>query len=1327
MNNVLERPWLEPLLTDPSVLDVRKYLSEHTQTEDIVSGYNEYILTGLKKQLASAKVPYKKDGKNCFMIFRVENIIPPRYKDNDEVERVLYPAWARTAKLDYMATIIAVPVGYQVGNPHPIETGKPVEFARIPVMVRSILCNTHGITDPEDLARIGENPNDPGGYFLYRGNVNTIPGIEKLRINRPFLYPKKGNDQYERVRQTINVSTGTAVNEIIEKLVDPSSFIKACHFATSKMKQSEGPTKRQKVRNSLNIFNLIDIIGHVFGRPEIREKSTAGTHYAVPIILSFICTEDEEKRRRQVADVLRELSGTIFEYENGRSTAQAMSDLLTWLDTKPDVASDLQKYETLVDFIQNHVFESTRIRLEKIQVDGETISRYKVEPKINLLCFLTCQFLLYKTGHLPLTNKDDWSNKKVDSAIVYMSQNFWDGYKRYVESLKKGLVSRTTEVSSIDAIAPDEANRVKTLTSHFLAPFNKIKEEGTTGSAFEPSQKVIPTNVIDLINSVTKIQVDVNKKVKSRGLRNIQGSQYGYVCPAKTPDGIKCGMVKWKAMLSHITTEVSVSPIVAILRSYGFIAEKRSLQYFNVLIMNEQIVGWCNGRATYDLLSRMRKGSPAAFIASLDDPVLTVKAKWYPFDARRALDLIIQNKIIPSRRDGFDFELQFEGETLGYVPDSVVLEIQRESSIPRIHKDTTFSLNEFGHVCVYTDAGRLVRPMYVVRDNRKYLALGKDDVPKFELLVDTKEYDTTSLSFAALHERGFVDYIDPYEESNPDFYHAVDRQDFYEKLRRDEEQLARLLELSQHPGDTEELDSLRRYVSQADRAIIRYVGLHGVGMYGISAASSPLSQHDPAGKTTHTAKTVPQTLGLQSNAYSHKREMYQLISNLPLSIPSVTGSFGDRRTFLARDVPIGFLDLPGNQEDAVLFSSLLIDLGYLQYKKQVVVGVDVYFGAKDKEERLGIPDNLSETERLQYDHLTEQGLPPIGMYLEKGKILVSKYSVDEKTQFVYRQPTFVDEKEGGRVIDIIIRPITMKDNEIPDKVHVSILLEIVGAPIVGDKFSLMHGQKSVVGGKIVPHEDLPQQQETGTAPLVLFNTHAMKNRQTFGVVMEMILGVKAAVTGKAYDTTAYVPYSMDKLIEELQEQGHAFNRAVFNEGTRGYPYFGWSYVGYSRLQQLHHFAKQKISAVNYSEVDVNTGRKKKGAKAGGQKMGGMEANVIIAYSAWAYFREKFRIRSDNYIINSCKECEIFTNKIQTTCPNCGASNSLYRIETTEAYRHLQDIALMQNMRIYSSVGTDEEFAEYYETFAKSLNEQPEETFAFQDEIEEDEEIEETAD
>ena len=53
----------------------------------------------------------------------------------------------------------------------------------IPIMVRSDKCDTSRVTE-DQVIDVGDDPYDPGGYFIINGSVRIIVGLEDLSPNK---------------------------------------------------------------------------------------------------------------------------------------------------------------------------------------------------------------------------------------------------------------------------------------------------------------------------------------------------------------------------------------------------------------------------------------------------------------------------------------------------------------------------------------------------------------------------------------------------------------------------------------------------------------------------------------------------------------------------------------------------------------------------------------------------------------------------------------------------------------------------------------------------------------------------------------------------------------------------------------------------------------------------------------------------------------------------------------------------------------------------------------------------------------------------------------
>ncbi len=112
----------------------------------------------------------------------------PTIKEADGSVRTIFPSEARMRNLSYLAPVWIDVI--QINNGVE-EKPEKVNVGEIPVMVRSKLCTTYGMS-AEELIKANEDPSDPGGYFIINGTERVLVLIEEITTNKP-LFQKTGN------------------------------------------------------------------------------------------------------------------------------------------------------------------------------------------------------------------------------------------------------------------------------------------------------------------------------------------------------------------------------------------------------------------------------------------------------------------------------------------------------------------------------------------------------------------------------------------------------------------------------------------------------------------------------------------------------------------------------------------------------------------------------------------------------------------------------------------------------------------------------------------------------------------------------------------------------------------------------------------------------------------------------------------------------------------------------------------------------------------------------------------------------------------------------
>ncbi|MBI2578905.1 MAG: DNA-directed RNA polymerase subunit B [Candidatus Aenigmarchaeota archaeon] len=133
----------------------------------------------------------------------------PVLKEADGAVRRITPLEARIRDLTYSAPIHVeiIPIINGVE-----QEPQEVKLGDLPIMLKSKLCWLEGLTE-EQLAEEGEDPNDPGGYFIINGTERVIVMVEEVLSNRPVI-ETKGENETARINSE---SSGFVQRHLLER------------------------------------------------------------------------------------------------------------------------------------------------------------------------------------------------------------------------------------------------------------------------------------------------------------------------------------------------------------------------------------------------------------------------------------------------------------------------------------------------------------------------------------------------------------------------------------------------------------------------------------------------------------------------------------------------------------------------------------------------------------------------------------------------------------------------------------------------------------------------------------------------------------------------------------------------------------------------------------------------------------------------------------------------------------------------------------------------------------------------------------------------------
>jgi len=594
------------------------------------------------------------------------------------------------------------------------------------------------------------------------------------------------------------------------------------------------------------------------------------------------------------------------------------------------------------------------------------------------------------------------------------------------------------------------------------------------------------------------------------------------------------------------------------------------------------------------------------------------------------------------------------GNWIGNVDDPIkavsTLRLNRRNGIIPTYTSVSFRIQN-KEIFIYTDSGRLIRPIYYTYNGGKpsYLrkniskhianwdelvsGFGKKRIESFNyrdnFVFDPKElYENPTEEFL-IENQSLLDYIDVSEEETSLISMGVDK----------------IIKNKDHHHYTH---------LEIDPSTI--LGLMGNCI--IFPENNPLPRNNFSGSQSRQAVSIYHT-----NFQNRIDKMGVVLNygNIPLVKSRYLKYINDEQIPYGVNCVVAIMSYTGyNVEDAILFNEASIKRGlfrtsYYSMYEEREESSKISGGESDS-----IFTNIQDREvvgtKMGYDYskLDEYGLIREGEEIDDKTIVIGKVKLGssgiayddskkpKKGQLGFVDKSFITEgEEGFRLAKIRVRE---------DR-----------SPAIGDKFASRSGQKGTVG-YIVPEIDMPFTSE-GIKPDLIINPHALPSRMTIGQLVESLLGKACSLYGTFGDCTAFVSKGpniktygsllqdykykenvdinthFDDYHTDLQNIGyHSSGNQLLYNGMTGEQIESQIFVGVNYYMRLKHMVKDKINYRAQGPMNFLTRQSVHGrANDGGLRLGEMERDSIITHGLSTFLKKSFMDRADAYKIAVCNK------------------------------------------------------------------------------------------
>lgn len=198
---------------------VKTFFDKYGMVRHHIDSFDRFIAEGMQNvvdevsEMVPAVIP---QGSSEYKIkFGKIYLGEPVIKEADGSQNNLYPSEARIREITYGAPIILELIVERDGiRNEPIKA----EVGKMPIMLRSKPCLLSKLGEKE-LVEKGEDPSDPGGYFIINGTERVLIAIEDLRPNIP-LIEKKDTGSATEIARLFSEAPGFRVPHLFERLND---------------------------------------------------------------------------------------------------------------------------------------------------------------------------------------------------------------------------------------------------------------------------------------------------------------------------------------------------------------------------------------------------------------------------------------------------------------------------------------------------------------------------------------------------------------------------------------------------------------------------------------------------------------------------------------------------------------------------------------------------------------------------------------------------------------------------------------------------------------------------------------------------------------------------------------------------------------------------------------------------------------------------------------------------------------------------------------------------------------------------------------------------
>nr|UWK20545.1 RNA polymerase II subunit 2 [Trichoderma rubi] len=1069
-----------------------------------------------------------------------------------------------------------------------------VFVGKLPIMVKSKICHLSREQD-DNLFLVNECPYDQGGYFVINGSEKVLIAQERSAANIVQVFKKAQPSAY------------TYTAEI------RSALEKGSRLISSMM---------------LKLYGKGDSARGGFGQT---------IHTTLPFVKSDL----------PVAIVFRAL-GVVSDEDilNHICYDRNDSQMLEMLRPCIEEAFCVQDREVALDFIgkrgnrdQAGLGREKRVRVAKDILQKETLPHISQTEgsetrKAFFLGYMVHKLLQCALGRREPDDRDHFGKKRLDLAGPLLAKLF-RGIMRRMNTELANYLRRCVEGNRHFNLAVGiKPGTLSNGLKYSLATGNWGDQKKAMSSTAGVSQVLNRYTFASTLSHLRRTNTPIGRDGKLAKPRQLHNTHWGLVCPAETPEGQACGLVKNLSLMCYVSVGSPSEPLIEFMINRGMevVEEYEPLRYPHATKI------FVNG----------------VWVGVHQDPKHLV------------------NQVLDTRRKSY---LQYEVSLIRDIRDQ---EFKIFSDAGRVMRPV-FTVQQEDDPETGINKGHLVLTKELV--NR----LAKEQ-------AEPPEDPSMKIGWEGLIRAGAVEYLDAEEEETSMICMTPEDLELY---RLQKAGISTEEDMGDDPNKrlkTKTNPTTHMY-THCEIHPSMILGICASIIPFPDHNQSPRNTYQSAmGKQAmgFFLTNYSRRMDTMANILYYPQK--------PLGTTRSMEFLKFRELPAGQNAIVAIACYSGyNQEDSVIMNQSSIDRGlfrslffrsYSDQEKKIGLNYTEVFEKP-------FHQNTLRMKHGTYDKLDEDGIVAPGVRVSGEDIIIGKTApIDAETQDLGTRTTQHQRRdistplrstENGIVDQVIV---TVNADNVK---YVKVRVRTTKIPQIGDKFASRHGQKGTIG-VTYRQEDMPFTRE-GVTPDIIINPHAIPSRMTIAHLIECLLSKVSTLEGMEGDATPFTDVTVDSVSELLRKHGYQSRGfEIMYNGHTGRKLRAQVFFGPTYYQRLRHMVDDKIHARARGPVQIMTRQPVEGrARDGGLRFGEMERDCMIAHGAASFLKERLFEVSDAFRVHICEICGLMTpianlSKQSFECRPCKNKTKIAQIHIPYAAKLL--FQELQSMNIAARMFTN---------------------------------------